>query len=178
MIQIKHRYTGDVIEEVDAASLVGADLLGADLRGAGLRGADLRSACLRCAYLRYADLRGADLEDADLRGANLRGVDLQRAKLQCTNLQGADLQGANLQDTNLQDADLRGALGDGKRIKTIIDQYKIVIMLEYGIMAIGCKQHSIDEWMNFSDEEIDRMHVDALHWWKVWKPRIQHLIVD
>jgi hypothetical protein len=88
--------------------------------------------------------------------------------LQYTNLQGADLYSTNI----------RLVVGDGKRIKTIDDYYRIVIMQEYGVMAIGCEQHSIDEWMNFSDEEIDKMDAGALQWWKVWKPRIQQLIAD
>jgi hypothetical protein len=144
MIQIKRRYTGNVIKEVDATSLVNADL------------------------------RGADLWCANLRGADLRGVDLLGA-----DLWGADLWGADLEGANLQGADIRLVIGDGKRVKTtIIDRYRIVIMQEYGVMAIGCKQYSINEWMNFSDEEIDKMHTDALQWWKAWKPRIQQLIAS
>jgi hypothetical protein len=197
MIQIKNRYTENVIKEVNVVSLVntdlrgadlwcadlrgadlrGADLLGADLWGADLLGADLGGANLldtdlQCATLRYADLCGADLQRANLQYANLRGADLQRA-----NLQGAILQDTNLKDTNLQNTNLRWVLGDGKRIKTIDDHYRIVIVPEYGVMAIGCEQHSIAKWMNFSDEEIDKMDTGALHWWKVWKPRIQQLIV-
>jgi hypothetical protein len=178
MIQIKLRYSGKVIKEVDATSLVYADLRGAYLRAAGLADTDLRGADLRGADLRGADLRYANLLDADLRDTNLRNANLEGAKLQGTSLQYVNLLGANLQNTNLPYADLRWVLGDGKRIKTIIDKYMIVIMLEYGVMAIGCEQHSIDEWMNFSDEEIDKMHTDALHWWKVWKPRIQQFIAD
>jgi hypothetical protein len=189
MIQIKHRYTGRVIKEIDATSLVNADLRGADLQYANLQYANLQRANL----LRDADLRDADLRDADLRDADLRGAKLQRASLQCASLQYANLQGAklqrasliganlqyaDLQDADLQDTDIRWVSGDGKRIKTIIDQHIIVIMLEYGVMAIGCEQHSINEWMNFSDGEIDKMHTDALHWWKVWKPRIRQLIAS
>lgn len=55
-VEIKKRFTGETILEIDAENLSGADLYGADLRG--------------------ADLRGADLCDANLRGANLRGADL------------------------------------------------------------------------------------------------------
>jgi uncharacterized protein YjbI with pentapeptide repeats len=186
MIQIKHRSTGKVIKEVDAASLVNADLRGTDLRGADLRGTDLRVANLQYTKLQDADLQDADLEFAylryanlrcaNLRGANLRGADLRDADLQGAILQGAILQDTNLKDTNLQDTNLRWVLGDGKRIKTTIDRYRIVIMQEYGVMAIGCKQYSIDEWMNFSDEEINKMDTDALHWWKEGKPRIQQLI--
>jgi hypothetical protein len=186
MIQIKHRYTGRVIKEIDATSLVNADLQFTNLRGADLRfanlqytklqDADLRGADLQDADLEFAYLRRADLRGSDLRGTNLRGADLRDADLQGAILQGAILQDTNLQNTNLQYADIRWVSGDGKRIKTIIDQYRIVIMQEYGVMAIGCKQYSIDKWMNFSDKEIDKMDTGALHWWKVWKPYIQQLI--
>jgi hypothetical protein len=133
---------------------------------------------LEFAYLRRADLRKTVLILANLRGADLRGANLQYANLQNAVLQNADLQDTNLKDTNLQDIDLRWVSGDEKRIKTIYDRYRIVIMPEYGVMAIGCEQHSIDKWMNFSDGEIDKMDIYALYWWKVWKPRIQQLIVD
>jgi uncharacterized protein YjbI with pentapeptide repeats len=166
MIQIRHKSTGKVIKEVDATSLVNADLEGAYLWGANLRFANLQ----------YANLQGADLLDADLQCAALQNADLRDANLQGANLWNADLRYANLKDTNLQDTNLRWVLGDGKRIKTTIDRYRIVIMQEYGVMAIGCKQYSIDEWMNFSDEEINKMDTDALHWWKEGKPRIQQLI--
>jgi hypothetical protein len=191
MIQIKHKSTGKVIKEVDVTSLVNADLLYAGLPNADLQGAILQGAILQGADLLGADLRGADLRGADLQVANLQFANLRGAKLQGTKLQGANLRRANLESADLQCAfcpdlegpdlegpDIRWISGDGKRIKTIIDQYKIVIMLECGVMAIGCKQYSIDKWMNFSDEEIDKMGAGALQWWKVWKLRIQQLIAD
>jgi hypothetical protein len=186
MIQIKHKSTGKVIKEVDVTSLVNANLLyadlpNADLQGAILQGANLQGADLLGADLRDTDLRDADLQFANLQFANLRGANLQRTKLQGANLRRANLEGADLQCAfcpGLEGPDIRWISGDGKRIKTLIDQYKIVIMLECGVMAIGCKQYSIDKWMNFSDEEIDKMDADALQWWKVWKPRIQQLIAS
>jgi hypothetical protein len=143
-----------------------ADLRHANLRNANSRNANLRNANLRFANLQYAKLQDADLCRADLQDTELRGANLQNADLQYANLQGADLQNTNL----------RWMFGDGERIKTIDDHYRIVIMLEYGVMAIGCEQHNINEWMNFSDEEIHKMDTGALQWWKVWKPRIQQLI--
>jgi hypothetical protein len=178
MIQIKLRYSGKVIKEVDATSLVNADLLGADLRGADLQGASLQCASLIGADLQGAGLQGADLQGASLQCASLQCTNLQGAKLQRASLIGADLQGAGLQGADLQDTDIRWVSGDEKRIKTIYDRYRIVIMSEYGVMAIGCEQHSIDKWMNFSDKEIDKMETGALHWWKVWKPRIRQLIAS
>jgi uncharacterized protein YjbI with pentapeptide repeats len=181
MIQIKHRSTGNVIKEVDATSLVYANLRGADLKRV-----NLQDTVLHHVDLQYANLFGADLRDANLQYANLQHVDLQRANLQHADLRYANLQHADLRDVDLQYADLRNAdlqgidirwvSGDGERIITIITHYKIVVMSEHDVMAIGCEQHTIDEWMSFSDEEIDNMDTKALEWWKDWKPRIQQII--
>jgi len=132
-ISISHRFSGDVLCAVEAASwrlaleiavkqradlggaylrdadLRGADLRGADLGGADLRGADLRDADLRGANLRGAHLRGADLRGADLRGADLRDADLGGAHLRGADLRDADLGGAHLRGADLRGADLRGA---------------------------------------------------------------------
>ena len=75
MITIKHKYTNEVILEIE--SLCNANLSNADLRGANLRAADLSEATLSEANLRAADLSGANLRAADLRGANLRAADLR-----------------------------------------------------------------------------------------------------
>jgi len=71
--QIKNRYTGEIIVEMEAETLREvieknkANLRGADLRGANLLGADLWG----------ADLRGANLWGADLRGADLWGAEIK-----------------------------------------------------------------------------------------------------
>ena len=96
MIQIRNRFSGEIIFELDAENLCDADLRDADLRDADLRGADLRG----------ADLRGANLRDADLSYANLRCADLRDANLRCANLSGANLSGANLSGANSRGADL------------------------------------------------------------------------
>ena len=84
--QIKNRYTGEIIVEMEAETLKEvveknkANLRRADLRGANLRGANLRGADLRRADLRRADLREANLWKIDLRETNLWGVNLRGAK--------------------------------------------------------------------------------------------------
>jgi hypothetical protein len=37
------------------------------------------------------------------------------------------------------------------------------------ILAIGCQQHKISKWRDFSDETINEMDNNALAWWKKWK---------
>jgi hypothetical protein len=94
-IEIKDRWTGDVLYTSDCATvrdameaacrsranLSGANLSGADLSGANLSGADLSGANLSGANLSGADLSGADLSGADLSGADLSGADLSGADL-------------------------------------------------------------------------------------------------
>lgn len=71
MIEIKRRFTGEVLRRIEADTLSGAYLSGADLRGADLSGADLRGA-----YLRGADLRGAIFCRATIDGATLAPQDI------------------------------------------------------------------------------------------------------
>ena len=125
------------------------DGIRADLRGANLSGADLRYATLR-----YANLSGANLRDADLMGANLRGA----------NLSGATLSGANLSGANLRDS-----TGNNQEVKSLqLGKYYITILVGIKIY-IGCQCHTVEQWENFTDEEISKMAKGALEWWKEWK---------
>ncbi|PRY40836.1 pentapeptide repeat protein [Spirosoma oryzae] len=114
-IQIKHRYTGDVLFEHSAEdnNLILTIREGirqnANLRGANLSGANLSGANLSGANLSGADLSDADLSGADLSGANLSGADLSDADLSGADLSGADLSDADLRGADLSDADLSGA---------------------------------------------------------------------
>ena len=145
MIQIKSRFTGNVLKEVDAADLRGADLCDADLRGANLRG---------------ADLRGANLRGADLRGANLLGADLREA----------DLRGADLRDANLLGANLRGE--KLKSIPVFICGLTWFVTVTNEYLTIGCQRHTHAEWAAFSDEQIAGMADGALDFWQMWKPSL------
>jgi uncharacterized protein YjbI with pentapeptide repeats len=134
---------------------------GANLEGANLRGANLWDANLRDANLRGANLRGANLWDANLRGANLEGANLRGANLQGANLRGANLQGANLRGANLLDA---------KNAPVIISGLRWTVHISgTGMMRIGCQNHSVEAWKNFTDEEIKSMDSDALEFWNKYK---------
>jgi hypothetical protein len=194
-MEIKNRYTGETIQEVEGASLFRANLYGADLRRAYLYGADLRRADLRRADLYGADLRevylcGADLQEADLRGANLSGANLQGANLSGAYLreaylQEADLRGANLQGAYLSMANLQGAYlsmatyGEGvpltrEPIQTQGLPYSVLIMDTH--MKIGCELHTFDEWAGFTDKEILAMDgKDALKFWRSMKKPLMSL---
>lgn len=102
-----------------------------------------------------------------------RQADLRDANLCYVNLRDADLRYANLRGAGLRDVSLRGVIGEGKRIKTVQDKWYIVYTED--VMAIGCQQHTLKDWFSFSDDQISRMHVDALQWWKKHKPILKVL---
>jgi uncharacterized protein YjbI with pentapeptide repeats len=126
MIQIKNRFTGEVIKTIDADTL---------------RYAGLSRAFLRYADLRYADLSYAFLSDADLRGADLRGADLRRA-----NLSGADLRRANLSGADLSGAELSGAKGLDATIKMPMYCKWSHGITKGNLIHIGCEKRTIEEW--------------------------------
>ena len=94
---------------------------------------------------------------ASLYGANLDGANLSRAHLYGANLYGASLDRASLL-----------CFGDMKFIFTLqFDSWPIGFTKD--ILQIGCKRHPIDDWRNFTDEQIAPMASNALAWWKRWK---------
>ena len=122
-IEIRHRYSGEVIFTATGATTIaaavvmavtaGADLNGADLNGASLNGANLDGASLYGASLYGASLNGANLNRASLNRANLDGASLYGASLNGASLYGASLNRANLNRANLNRASLYGANLDG-----------------------------------------------------------------
>src|SRR5574343_30222 len=107
------------------------------------------------ANLRYADLSGANLRDANLSGANLSNANLRGAQLRNANLRYADLSGANLRGANLFGSNL------------IIYQSGLwQAYIQEDMIRIGCQYHSVKSWESFTDDEISKMHDDALRYWK------------
>jgi uncharacterized protein YjbI with pentapeptide repeats len=106
----------DVLLDLSAADLRGANLSGANLHEALLWGANLQEAVLAGANLQGANLLDANLQEANLWEANLQGAHLLDANLQEANLLGANLQGAHLLDANLQEAVLMGANLEGAEL--------------------------------------------------------------
>jgi hypothetical protein len=43
-------------------------------------------------------------------------------------------------------------------------------------LQIGCQNHTIDEWKQFTDEQISVMDDEALEWWSKWKDSIFQII--
>jgi len=94
---------------LEGAYLHAAHLEGTELGKAHLEGADLSDAHLEGADLSDAHLEGADLSDAHLEGADLSDAYLERADLHWSRLEGANLGGAYLEGALLYEANLEGA---------------------------------------------------------------------
>ena len=143
-------------------------LVNANLRDADLSNADLREVNLIKVNLSYADLKGANLRAADLSCADLSYADLSSADLSYADLKGANLTRTELHGANLKKSELSYVIGNKKEIKTmLLDTWDIVFTKD--TIAIGCQQHSIECWRNFTDDEINKMEKGALNWWKKWK---------
>ena len=99
----------DVLLDLSAADLRGANLSGANLHEALLWGANLQEAVLAGANLQGANLLDTNLQEAVLMGANLEGAELMGVRLQGAHLSDANLQEANLRRANLQGASLWAA---------------------------------------------------------------------
>ena len=91
-------------------------------------------------------------------------------------LEEAVANGANLRDANLEGANLRGANLEGTNLWGAKDAPLIITSLRWpvyisgtGMMQIGCQNHSVESWKNFTDEEIKRMDSDALDFWNKYK---------
>jgi len=77
---------------------------------------------------------------------------------------------------DLRGAYLRGAVGEMKRIKTLIlDTYPITYTSE--MLQIGCQRHPIKKWWGFTDAEIDKMDGEnALIWWNKHKTILKQIV--
>lgn len=154
MIQIKNRYNGNVIKEVESLS----------------------TGNLSNSNLRYSDLRHINLSCINLRGSDLRDSDLSYSNLSYSNLRGSTLRGSTLRGSDLSGTDLRCVIGNGIEIKSLqIGTY--MVSYHKDILNIGCQTHTLDKWINFTDEEIYAMDRDtALDWWKLNKDILVTLV--
>lgn len=82
-------------------------------------------------------------------------------------LKGADLRGADLTRADLTYADLKGA----KLYVIHAPEWTITIQPE--LITIGCQRHTPEEWWGFTDEQIGKMHGEALPWWQINKPLVR-----
>ena len=160
--EIKNRWTGEVLFTYEAPEGMESGMIARH----AVETAIAQDANLVDANLVDANLMGANLRGANLRGANLRGANLVDANLVDANLMGANLRGANLRGANLVDVNLV----DAKNAPMIITGLLWTVYIDgTGMMRIGCQNHSVEDWKNFTDEKISAMDSKALTFWNQYK---------
>ena len=153
---------------LENAKLENADLRYSNLEYSDLANADLRYSNVEYSNLRYSNLANANLEYSNLRYSNLANANLANADLENAKLGNAYLEKANLEKANLENTNLRYAIGNMKEIRSMqVERYHIVYTSK--MLCIGCMQYPIEEWENFSDDQIRKMDKGALDFWKKWK---------
>ena len=118
--------------------------------------------------------RGQDIFYSPLsthHGANLSGANLSGSYLYGANLSGADLSGANLSGSYLYGANLYGEKID--KIPIQLSGLKWWINITKKHIQIGCQVHEAEKWFKFKDSEIEKMHSEALVFWKANKKFIK-----
>jgi hypothetical protein len=130
-IEIKHRYSGEIIlcgeyesvkdcleknrgsdlsySDLSYSDLSGSDLSYSDLSGSDLSYSNLSGSDLSYSNLSYSNLSGSNLRGSNLSGSNLRGSNLRGSNLRGSNLSGSDLSGSNLSYSNLSGSNLSGS---------------------------------------------------------------------
>ena len=139
--QIKHRFSGKIILELETKSFKLCVEKACELK-ISLGGANLTE----------ANLGGANLEGADLGGANLGRAYLSGANLGGANLTEAYLDGAYLGRANLTEAYLGGAKG---LIAIQFKGYSLYIQKEK--TKIGCEYRTNKEWLSMDFETAQKL---------------------
>lgn len=104
-------------------------------------------------------------EILDLHSKWLRNEDRGRK----ADLYGADLSGTNLSGANLRWANLSGAKdGNNELLKcnTVLGLKWSILMFQ-DVVTVGCEKHKLDEWRNFTEDEIGEMHRGALDFYPI-----------
>ena len=76
----------------------------------------------------------------------------------------------DLSNAELSDATYRGSKITHMPISLTGLRWPVLLIADY--LIIGCQEHTIQTWREFSDNDISRMAPDALEFWKLNKDRI------
>ena len=137
---------------------------------------DLKDVYLLNKNLTDIDLSNVNLYDADFRWSNFKNANLRGSNLQWVNFQYSILERVNFYNANLLNADLLNVnLSCSNLEYLILSKMNYQIIMVKNQIQIGCEIHSLKEWENFTDMEINEMYKDALDWWKQNKEMIIYM---
>lgn len=146
---------------------------------------------------RVADFSNKEIDGKDFSGellmwAIFKDTTFKNCNFECSSMEYMDALGAKFLKCNLKlsslsrsklagavfvDSDLNGVVGNGKQLITISSERWPIAYTETHLQ-IACERHTIEEWWDFTDDQIAAMSKHALTWWKNWKPILKKAIED
>ena len=131
----------------------------------------------RC-MLAHLTITNSILTDAQLVESSYIAANFTDSNLQGANCNSSSFIGAILTGVNLTNVSLWNTIGNGEEIKSLqLEGWPIAYTAEN--LQIGCENHKINDWWEFSDCEISEMDDDdddALEWWYKYKDHIRKTI--
>lgn len=100
---------------------------------------------------------------ADYRNKDLRGKDFSNQNLKDSDFSGSDLTGAVFTGSNLKGCKFDNAIGARK--KNALGKYDIVIF--DNVIAIGCLQKTLEDWMSLTLEDCQKLYKDIT--FEIWE---------
>ena len=115
----------------------------------------------------------ASITDSDInvtfRRSILTGLKIQRCvgRLTAMHCMTSYRDALQLNDNEFMDLDLQGTPLMGQ---ITLPMWNVSYCAD--MMRIGCQQHSLEAWRNFTAGEIESMDMCALAWWREWRDTI------
>jgi hypothetical protein len=165
--------------DMSDANLSDADFTDSVMINSTLISTHLSYTTLTRTDLSWSKFNGSFIGCVDFAGAKLYGSDFMNCTIYHTDFIGADLRYSDFTDSDITWSDFTGAKlnnckGDGKIIRNFDNSLRYRITNYKDIMAIGCQQHTIEQWFNFTDNQIEKMDKNALEWWNTHKDKIKN----
>jgi hypothetical protein len=153
----------------ERANFRGKYLCGLSFRGARLPGADFSGSILTGVDMSHAIMTGSTMSCANMAKATLIGANLSRANMRDAILRCAVLIDSDTGGADISGADLWSTVGNNREIKTINTELWDIVYTD-SLMQIGCHQHRIESWLEFSYSKVDQIGKDMVGWIKEYEP--------
>ena len=166
----------------ERADLSNTDLRWLDLRNANLSYAIIVNSDLRGVFLKNTNFSNTDISHSNLSGSDTGGANFSHANLSYTDFRGSNLSfsnfnGANMDFARLENTNLYNVAGNNKEIKSIFCTRTYLMSYTTTDLYVGCKGHRIEDWWDFSEEDIREMDgKKAVSFCNKWRDTIKMII--
>ena len=150
------------------ANFSGSDFSESNFRGSDFSESDFSESDFSGSDFSWSDFSGSDFSESDFSESDFRGSNFSGSNFRGSDFRGSDFSGSDFRGLDFRKSRHQYKIGNMREWHSMqLDRYMIVF--DKNILAIGCQQHSIKKWKEFSDKEISNMDKAALDWWNKWK---------